>query len=87
MASRGETIKLNGNISDPDGNKVSVKWWQFHVGTYPNKVEITDVNSATAKVLIPKDATAGQTIHIILEATDNGLPSLTGYQRVIITVR
>jgi len=38
-------------------------------------------------VTIPKDAVAGQTIHMILEATDNGTPTLTSYQRVIITVR
>ena len=30
LASPGETIRLNGNVSDPDGDKVSVKWWQFH---------------------------------------------------------
>jgi hypothetical protein len=87
LASPGETIKLNGNISDPDGNKVSIKWWQFGVGTYPNKVDILQALAAQTKVVIPKDAVAGQTIHLILEATDNGTPAITGYQRVIITVR
>jgi hypothetical protein len=87
LASPGETIRLNGYISDPDGNKVSIKWWQFHVGTYPNEVNITNANTAKAKVLIPKDAVGGQTIHIILEATDNGSPALTSYQRVIITIK
>ena len=33
------------------------------------------------------DAQAGQTIHVILEATDNGTPSLTRYQRVIVTIQ
>lgn len=87
LASPGETIKLNGNISDPDGNKVSIKWWQFHTGTYPNNVDILSANAAQAKVLIPKDAVAGQTIHLILEATDDGTPAITRYQRVIITIR
>ena len=87
LASPGETIRLNGKVSDPDGNKVSVKWWQFQVGTYPNTVSISNVNTAQAKVLIPKDAVAGQTIHVVLEATDNGSPSLTRYQRVVITVK
>ena len=87
LASPGETIRLNGNVTDPDGNKVVVKWWQFYVGTYPNKVDILNANAAIAKVTIPKDAVAGQTIHIILEAADNGSPSLTSYQRIIITVR
>jgi hypothetical protein len=30
---------------------------------------------------------AGNTIHLILEVTDDGIPNLTRYQRVIITVR
>jgi len=87
LATPGATIKLSGSISDPDGNKVSLKWWQFQVGTYPNTVTISNGNAAQAKVLIPKDALPGQTIHMILEATDNGSPALTRYQRVIITVR
>lgn len=87
LASPGETIRLNGNVSDPDRDKVSIKWWQFQVGTYPNTVSISNVNTAQAKVLIPKDAVAGQTIHVVLEATDNGSPSLTRYQRVVITVK
>ena len=87
MASRGETIRLNGKVSDPDGNKVSIKWWQFQVGTYPDKINILNENTMQAKVLIPKNAVSGQTIHVILEATDDGSPSLTTYQRVIITVK
>lgn len=87
LASAGEKIRLNGAVSDPDGNAVSIKWWQFQVGSYPNTVVISNPNSARAEVLIPNDADGGQTIHLILEATDNGMPSLTRYQRLIITVR
>ena len=87
LASAGEKIRLNGAASDPDGNAVSIKWWQFQSGSYPNKVVISNPDSAQAEVLIPKDAVGGQTIHLILEATDNGTPSLTKYQRVIITVK
>ncbi len=34
-----------------------------------------------------KDAVTGQTIHIILEATNTDSPALTRYQRVIVTVK
>ncbi len=87
LASAGEKIRINGEVSDPDGNAVSIKWWQFRVGSYPNKVIISNPNSAQAQVLIPNDAIGGQTIHLILEATDNGTPSLTRYQRIIITIK
>jgi hypothetical protein len=87
LASPGETIKLTGTVSDPDGNKLSVSWWQFQVGTYPGKISFSNMNSEQTKILIPKDAISGQTIHVILEVTDNGSPSLTAYERVIITVK
>jgi hypothetical protein len=87
LASAGEKIRINGNVSDPDGNTVSIKWWQLHVGSYPNKVVISNPDSAQVKVTIPNDAMGGQTIHLIFEATDNGTPSLTCYQRIIITVK
>ncbi|HPP92639.1 MAG TPA: hypothetical protein P5151_10810, partial [Bacteroidales bacterium] len=78
---------IHGRVSDPDGNKVAVKWWQFNAGTYPGKVDISHPDSLKTYVTIPRDAAGGQTIHIILEATDNGEPPLTRYQRIIITIR
>jgi hypothetical protein len=87
LASPGETIRLNGNVSDPDGDKVSINWWQFNVGSYPGKVAIANADSLQTRVTVPKNAVAGQTIHLILEARDNGTPVLTSYQRVIVTVR
>lgn len=87
LAAAGEKIRLNGVVSDPDGNAISVKWWQLRVGSYPNEVTISSPASSQTQILIPNDAAEGQTIHLILEATDNGMPALTRYQRVIITVR
>lgn len=87
MASAGEKIHLYASVSDPDGNAVSVKWWQFRVGTYPGKIMIANADALHTEIQIPKDAVSGQTIHVILEATDNGSPALISYQRVIVTVR
>jgi hypothetical protein len=87
VAFPGQKIPLHGFVSDPDGDKVSVKWWQFHVGSYPGKVEISNPDSLKTEVVIPNDVIGGQTIHLILEATDNGSPSLTNYQRIIITFK
>lgn len=87
LAAPGQKVRLHGLVSDPDGNTVSVRWWQFHTGSYPGQVEISNPDALQASVRIPDDAAKGQTIHMILEATDNGTPSLTRYQRVIITVK
>jgi hypothetical protein len=87
MVNPGQKVKLNGQVADPDGHKISVKWLQMPSGNYPSKVEILNGESSQAEILIPKEAAAGQTIHVILEATDNGVPALTQYQRLIIQVR
>jgi hypothetical protein len=84
----GETVLLEGSSSDPDGNAVTVRWWQWKVvGTYPGKVTFSSPTALATSVQVPADATAGQTIQLVLEATDNGTPALTRYRRVIIHVR
>ena len=40
-----------------------------------------------ARFTVPRDARRGQTIHLILEAEDDGTPPMTSYQRVVATVK
>ena len=87
LASAGQNVPLFGKVVDPDGDSVRVKWWQFRVGTYPNKIQIKNADSLNAEIEVPEDVQTGQTIHVVLEATDTGSPSLTRYQRVIITIK
>ena len=54
---------------------------------FPFKVDIQNAESLNSELVIPKEATAGQRLHLILEATDNGTPALTTYKRVILEVR
>ena len=83
----GETVRLEGVASDPDGNAVRVRWWQWKdVDTYPGAVTIASPTSLATTVQVPADAVAGQTIQLVLEATDDGRPALTRYQRVVVTV-
>ena len=74
-------------VRDPDGNKLSYKWWQyFEVDTYAGKANVKDPDKSKTSLVIPADAKTGDTIHLIVEVTDSGTPKLTRYQRVIITV-
>lgn len=86
-AKPGEKIVLKGEVSDPDKNSASTKWWQFNVGTYTGRINIQDSTSLSIEVVVPSDAQKGQTIHLILEATDDAPIPLTRYQRVVITVK
>jgi hypothetical protein len=56
------------------------------VGSYPGEVDIDTPGASATKLHIPADAAPGQTIHLMLEATDSGTPALTRYQRIIVTV-
>ncbi|RYF58233.1 MAG: hypothetical protein EOO39_34505, partial [Cytophagaceae bacterium] len=63
------------------------RWWQYEeAGTYKEKVTINHADQAKASINVPGNAVTGQTIHLILEVTDQGTPALTRYQRVIATV-
>ena len=87
-AKPGETVRLEGATSDPDGNAVTVRWWRWKdVDTYPGDVSLASPASLATSFQVPSDATAGQTIQLVLEATDNGSPPLTRYQRVVVTVQ
>jgi hypothetical protein len=85
--SKLQKIILKPIVSDPDGNKVTVKFWQYQeVGTSTEKVGIQE-KSNQAEIQIPANAKSGDIFHIIIEGSDSGTPSLTRYQRVVLTVK
>jgi hypothetical protein len=87
VARLGETVRFEAVVSDPDGNAVSVRWWRWKdVDTYPGEVSLSDPTALATHLQVPADATPGQTIQLVLEATDNGMPALTRYQRVTVSV-
>jgi hypothetical protein len=84
----GATVRLEGEVSDPDRDRVTVSWWQYHdAGSYPGDIVFSAPTSLTTALTVPADAQPRQTIHVILEATDHGAPALTRYQRVVVTVQ
>lgn len=87
-ARAGSSVSLAAQVSDPDGDHVTVTWWQyFEEGTYPGEVAITTSSQGTRAVIaVPADAKVGQTISIILQGVDNGDFPLTRYDRVFIRI-
>jgi len=83
----GSEVFIQAKASDPDLNKVAFKFWQYkEAGTSTEPLTIQIKNSSEAKIILPSKLKSGDTFHIIVEGTDNGLPALTRYQRVIITI-
>ena len=86
-AKPGEKLKLKYTVTDPDKNVLASKWWQYmSASTYRGKVAVDDSTSANTTFTVPTDAKPGDTIHLILEATDDGEPQMNRYHRLIITV-
>ena len=88
-AKPGDRLQLNAQRSvDPDQDQLSFRWWQYaEADSYSKKVPIDHPAESSVEIVIPHDAQAGNTIHIICEATDDGTPALTRYQRIVITTR
>jgi hypothetical protein len=86
-AAPGKQVKLRATATDPDGDAVNYSWWQYEeAGTYRGAVVLDGADERSATVTVPDDAERGETIHIILEVKDDGVPALTSFQRVIVTV-
>jgi hypothetical protein len=87
-ATPGQILRLSGTAADPDDDKLSFSWWQYHeADSYPGKISIDNAGAKAASLNIPGDAKVGDEIHIILEVSDNGVPVLTRYQRAIIKIK
>ncbi len=85
---QGAVVKLDASkTTDPDGDALSYKWWvQPEAGSYTGTIEIKNRFSSQATIEIPKDS-AGKTFHVICEVTDDGVPNLTSYRRIIFAAQ
>ena len=83
----GNSLTFDASESkDPDGNQLDYKWSVYYEpSTYKGAVTIEKSSASKCKVLIPPDA-SDKTIHVILVITDNAIPALTVYKRIVISV-
>lgn len=82
----GQSVSLSAaGSNDPDGDALSYNWYVYSdPTTYKGTIAISNATSVDSEVVIPADAT-NDSIHVILEVTDNGIGfPLTSYRRAII---
>ncbi|GAB3709037.1 DUF1593 domain-containing protein [Spirosoma flavus] len=88
-AKSGEAVTLSAEGStDPDGNELTYEWIYYsEVGSYsgPRLPKVSNSQQKVASLTAPK-VSKPETMHFILAVTDKGVPALTRYQRVILTV-
>ena len=83
----GQEFVLDASDShDPDGDSFSILWFNYpEAGSYKKEIKIAPENYPAVVIKAP-DVEKSETIHIILKITDKGIPALSRYQRVIVTV-
>ena len=97
-AKAGQRVDLSAEgTTDPDGDTFTCSWFYYpEAGSFVTSsgksgqpLEIRDSNQPKAWFTVPTGRVMPPgigTMHIILAVTDNGIPALTRYKRVIVTV-
>lgn len=82
-----ETVKLEATATDPDGNSLTARWWQYSdADSAATKVAIIQPDSLEcASFVVPEEP--GKQLHLILEVTDDGAPPLSSYYRIVFDIR
>ena len=83
----GQAVDLNADgTHDPDGDDVALRWFVYpEAGTYDGAPEIEDADTQRARLQAPMVGKP-ETLHVILEARDDGDPALFAYRRIVLRV-
>lgn len=82
----GETVRLVAEAADPDGDRLSCKWWQeADADSVAATVTVAGGDSPDeASFVVPDEP--GRWLHVVLAVTDDGAPALTCYRRVVVRI-
>ena len=80
----GKKIKLDASdSSDADGDKLTFEWMIYPEGeNFAGDLNLK-LQGKKAEFVMPR-LDENSAIHLVLKATDNGTPKLTGYKRIIL---
>ncbi len=86
-ARAGSTVELSaaGTDAGDDGQQVGVTWWIYHEAGTLEGARLTQTSGPATGVVLPSGGRPG-TLHVILQAEDDGTPHLFAYRRVILEV-
>jgi hypothetical protein len=86
-ARAGSTVNLSaaGTDAGDDAQSVKVAWWIYREAGTIDGATLTQATGQTTEVVLPAAGRAG-TVHVILQAEDDGTPHLFAYRRIVVEV-
>jgi Protein of unknown function (DUF1593) len=85
-AKSGTSVSLAADgSSDPDGDTVTLKWWIYTEAGTLSGATLSSSSGTKTSVQLPT-VQQGGTLHVILQAEDNGTPHLFAYRRAVLNV-
>lgn len=93
--SKGQRITLSAaGSTDPDGNKLTYRWYHYPEAEYDLahkrrawSIKLTGEDTDKVSFLVPEARYDHNKIHMILDVSDDGEPSLHAYRRIVLTIR
>ncbi|MDR0720392.1 MAG: DUF1593 domain-containing protein [Treponema sp.] len=94
-AQAGQMVTLTMDAYDPDGDSLTLSWWEYPEADTYGGIGATDAVGAgisgfgdSIVFTVPADAQPGETIHVIAQVKDSAPDPFTcmRWQRVVITV-
>ncbi len=83
----GETVRLSAEgTQDPDSNSMKISWFIYReAGYFTGAVQLANSTDEATSFIAPQ-VKQPETIHVILQVQDAGIPSLFSCRRAIVTV-
>ncbi|MBN1406919.1 MAG: DUF1593 domain-containing protein [Calditrichaceae bacterium] len=84
----GEGFGLDAFEShDPDGDNLSYLWFHYpEAGSYKKMITIEGAENSHGAYVVAPQIKKQETAHFILKVTDKGMPPLSRYKRIIVTI-
>jgi hypothetical protein len=87
QAKPGETVELSAEGSDAGdpGQEVKLSWWIYQEAGSVAGATLGPDSGDKTRITLPETAKRG-TLHVVLQAEDDGTPKLFAYRRMVIDV-
>lgn len=85
----GEHFTLDASRTyDPDDDHFSYIWFDYpEAGTYKKPIKASGAENVYKVNYVAPEVNKEETAHFILKVTDKGVPHLSRYKRIIVTIR